>query len=102
MSHSLSEPESSGGLDGPPDVLELPGLLRPGGGGRALDGSVFPSSRRVGEDPGTALMVRPETRRSDSPSARDGAVADRYDADGFAVVPGLFDPAEIAEVREAL
>jgi ectoine hydroxylase-related dioxygenase (phytanoyl-CoA dioxygenase family) len=47
-------------------------------------------------------MVHPETRRSDSPSDRDGAIVDRYEADGFAVVPGLFDPAEIAEVREAL
>jgi hypothetical protein len=47
-------------------------------------------------------MFHPELRLSASPLEQDRAVMDRYSTDGFAVVPGLFDPAEIVEVREAL
>ena len=44
-------------------------------------------------------MIHPEIRRSTSPPDRDRAIMDRFANDGFAVVPGLFGPTEIAEVR---
>ena len=54
------------------------------------------------KEPGTISMYQDDQRRSPSPPHQDGVVLDNFATDGFAVIPGLFDQAEIAEVRESL
>jgi hypothetical protein len=47
-------------------------------------------------------MTNLADRRATSPPEPDRAIPERFAIDGFAVIPGLFDPTEIVAVRETL